>query len=91
MNIGIIYWDKGQPDRTLEYFLNSQSIRDRLGLQNTISYARLINNMAVLYEKKGQNDMAGKYYRMAYDTFMRSDYSGKERDQALDGARRLGY
>ena len=39
MNIGIVYHSKGQFDRALEYDLNSQSIYDRLGLQNTAGYA----------------------------------------------------
>jgi len=51
----------------------------------------LMNNMAILYEKNGQRDMAGRYFRMAYDTFMISDYSGESRDKALNNARRLGY
>ena len=91
MNIGIVYWKKGQLDRALEYYLNSQSIFDRLGLQNTAGYANLVYNTALLYEKKGQSDMAGKYFRMAYDTYVRSDYSGVWRDKALNNAKRLGY
>ena len=91
MNIGIVYWNKGQLDRALEYDLNSQSIMDRLGLQNTTAYATLMYNMAVLYEKQGQRDMAGRYFRTAYDTYVRSDYSGQWRDKALNNARRLGY
>ena len=91
MNIGIVYWKKGQLDRALEYDLNCQSIMDKLGLQNTADYANLMYNMAVLYETKGQRDMAGRYFRMAYDTYVRSDYSGEWRDNALNNARRLGY
>jgi len=91
MNIGLVYRNKGQLDRSLEYYLNSQSIYDRLGLQNTANYAKLMYGMAVLYEKQGQRDMAGRYFRMAYDIFIRSDYSGKLRDVALNNAKRLGY
>jgi tetratricopeptide (TPR) repeat protein len=91
MNIGIVYRNKGQLDRALEYFTATQSIWDRLGLQNTAHYALLLYNMAVLYEKQGQRDMAGRYYRMAYDTYVRSDYSGEFRGKALKNARRLGY
>jgi TolB-like protein len=91
MNIGIVYWNKGQLDRALEYYLNSKSIYDRLGLQNTAGYANLMYGMAMVYEKQGQRDMAGRYYRMAYDTYVRSDYSGEWRDNALNNAKRLGY
>ena len=91
MNIGTVYDTTGQLDRALEYFTAAQSIRDRLGLQNTADYAGLLYNMAVLYEKQGQRDMAGRYYRMAYDTYVRSDYSGEFRGKALKNARRLGY
>lgn len=91
MNIGTVYDDKGQRDRVLEYFLNSQSIYDMLGLQNTYGYANLMYNMALLYEKQDQRDMAGRYYRMAYDTYVRSEYLGKGKDKALNNARRLGY
>jgi len=71
--------------------LSSQSIYERLGLQNTAAYARLMYNIAVLYEAKSQRDMAGRYFRMAYDTYVRSDYSGEERNNALNNAKRLGY
>ncbi len=90
-NIGSVYQIKGQLDRALEYYLNVQSIQDRLGLQNTADYAILMYNMALLYEKQGQRDRAGRHYRMAYDTYVRAGYSGKERDMALNNARSLGY
>jgi len=90
-NTGSVYRMKGQLDSALEYYLKSQSIYDRLGLQNNAASANVVYNMALLYEKQGQRDMAGRYYRMAYDTFVRSDYSGEWRDKALNNARRLGY
>jgi len=91
MNIGLVYGDKGQLDRALEYYLKSQSISNGLGLQNTADYANLMNNMGLLYEKQGKRDMAGRYFRMAYDTYVKSDYSGERRDKALNNAKRLGY
>jgi hypothetical protein len=50
-----------------------------------------IYSVALLYEKQGQLDMAGKYFRKVYDAYLRSGYSGKARDQALNDAKRLGY
>jgi len=50
-----------------------------------------MNNMGLLYEKQGKRDMAGRYFRMAYDTYVKSDYSGERRDKALNNAKRLGY
>jgi Predicted integral membrane protein len=90
-NIGNVYLIKGQLHRALEYYLNAQSIYDSLGLQNTTDYGRLIYNMALLYENQGQRNMAGRYYRMSYDTYVRADYTGKGRDEALNNAKRLGY
>ncbi len=90
-NIGNVYMDKFQLERALEYYLNSQTISERLGLQHTADYANLMNNRAVLYEKQGKRDMAGRYFRMSYDTYVKSDYSGKRRDKALNNAKRLGY
>ncbi|MCX5832594.1 MAG: tetratricopeptide repeat protein [Deltaproteobacteria bacterium] len=91
MNIGNIYVSKGQLDRALEYFLNSQSIYDKLGLQNTAGYAGIMANIGNVYGEKGQLDTAGRYFRMAYDAYVRSDYSGEEKNWALNSARRLGY
>jgi TolB-like protein/tetratricopeptide (TPR) repeat protein len=62
MRIGIIYQSKDQQDRALEYYLNSQSIRDRLGLQNTAGYVSLMNNIGTVYQSKGQYDRALEYY-----------------------------
>ena len=89
-NIGILYKNKGQLDRALEFYLNSKSIKEKLGLQNTAGYAGLIMNMALLYEKQSQRDKAGKYFRVAYDAYVKSDYKGEWRDKALNNAKRLG-
>ena len=90
-NIGIVYDSKGDLDRVLRYYMDSQEIRDRLGLQNTDGYARLLFNMAILYEKQGKREMAGRYYRKSYDIYVRAGYIGPDRDHALRKAQRLGY
>ena len=61
MNIGIVYSSKGDLDRALRYCMDSQQIRYRLGLQNTAGYALLLSNMGLLYEKRGDKGMAGRY------------------------------
>lgn len=91
MNIGTVYAMRGKHDRALECFLNARSIYDKLGLRNTAHYALLMKNMALLYEKKGQHDAAGRHYRKAYDTYVSCGYLGKERDETLNNAKRLGY
>jgi len=90
-SVGVAYWINGQVDRGLEYCLKAKSIRDRLGLQNTSDYARLLDVLASLYEAQGKRDMAGRYYRMAYDTFVQAAYFGTLKDKALNNATRLGY
>lgn len=61
-NIGVVYGRKGQLDRALECFLNSKSIRERLGLQNTGDYATIMMNIGVVYSMKAQRDQALEYY-----------------------------
>jgi len=61
-NTGIVYASKGHLDRALEYFLGSQSIYDRLGLQSTADYAALMNNIGTVYKGKGLLDRALEYY-----------------------------
>ncbi|MFO7665068.1 MAG: hypothetical protein R6V76_00410 [Desulfobacterales bacterium] len=62
-----------------------------MGLKNTAGYAGTMKNIGTAYERQGQRDMAGRYFRMAYDIYVKSGYSGKLRDDALNNARRLGY
>jgi tetratricopeptide (TPR) repeat protein len=90
-SIGLVYQSKGDPDRALKYFTDSQQIRDRLGLQNTSGYALLLSSMGLLYEEQGDKGMAGKHYRNSYDTYVRAKYMGPKKDKALKNAQRLGY
>ena len=90
-NIGNVYWSKGDLDRALKYFMVDQEIEASLGLQNTGGYARLLFNIGLLHEKRGNKGMAGRYYRNAYDTYLRAGYIGSGKDKALSNAQRLGY
>jgi tetratricopeptide (TPR) repeat protein len=91
MNIGNIHDSKGDSDGTLRYYLDSQKIFDRLRLQNTAAYARLLFNIGRLYEKQRNTEMAARYYRDAYDSFVRAGYVGPEKDVSFSNAQRLGY
>jgi TolB-like protein len=90
-NIGVVYWSKGQPSSALKYYLDSQAIKDRLGLQNTVAYGNNLFNLALAYERQGQLNMAGRCFRMAHETYIRADYWGPNKDNALNNAQRLGY
>ncbi|MDD5168097.1 MAG: tetratricopeptide repeat protein [Syntrophales bacterium] len=90
-NIGLVYCKNGPIDRAVESLLKEKVILDRLGLQNTESYAGVTNVLAQLYEHQGKRAMAGRYYRMTYDAFVKAGYSGQWRDKALHDAERLGY
>jgi tetratricopeptide (TPR) repeat protein len=61
-NLGNVYNSKGQLDRALECYLNSQSTQDMLGLQNTAYYAILMGNLGNVYYLNGQLDLALKYF-----------------------------
>jgi tetratricopeptide (TPR) repeat protein len=91
MNIGIVYSSKGDLDRALRYYMDSQQKRDRLGLQNTAYYAGLLFSIGLLYEKQGDKEMAGRYYKNSYDTYVRASYIGPQKDTVLKNAQRLGY
>lgn len=62
MKIGNLYHTKGDLDRALKYYIDSQAIQDRLGLQNTADYAKLMNSIGITYSTKGDLDRALQYY-----------------------------
>ena len=62
MNIGDVYYSKGNHDRALRYYIDSQQILERIGLQNTEGYAGLMMNIGVVYDSKGDRDRALRYY-----------------------------
>ncbi|MGA1840555.1 MAG: CHAT domain-containing protein [bacterium] len=59
-NIGLIYDNKGEWDKALDYYLKSENIRievgDRAGLATTY------NNIGLIYDNKGEWDKALDYY-----------------------------
>ena len=61
-NIGVTYWEKGEYDKSLYYYLKSQEISRRLRLQNTSVYAALVQNIGSVYSKKGDYNKALQHY-----------------------------
>ena len=90
-NIGVVYFVKGQFDWALKYFLDSKAVNDRLGLQNTVAHGNTLFNIALIYLRQGQQSLAGRYFRMAYETYIKADYRGPLRDNALNNAQQLGF
>ena len=90
-NISNVYMDKGNPDAALEYLEKSRAIREKLGLQDTIGYGFIFLNMGHAYERKGNKDQAGECFRKAYNIYEKAGYTGYEKNQALQSAKRLGH
>jgi hypothetical protein len=65
-------------------------IQDGLKLQNTAGYGNLLYNMAILYGKLGNENLAGDYYRMSYNAYSNAGYNGSSKDDALSNAERRG-
>jgi TolB-like protein/tetratricopeptide (TPR) repeat protein len=61
-NIGAVYSSKGDLDRALRYYMDSQQGYDRLGLKNTAGYASLMNNIGIVYTSKGDLERALRYF-----------------------------
>jgi TolB-like protein/tetratricopeptide (TPR) repeat protein len=68
-NIGTIYKEKGQLERSLEYYLKSQFTYDNLKTQNTADYAYLMNNIGAVYWIKGQLGRVLEYYLKSQSTY----------------------
>lgn len=90
-NISNIYYSKGQYQYAIDYVTKAKSIREKHGMQDTIGYGFNLLNLGAIYEKMGRRDLAGKNFRNAYNVFEKVGYTGYEKNQALDAARRLGY
>lgn len=90
-NISNIYYSKGQYQLAVDYVTKAKGIREKRGLQDTIGYGFNLLNLGAIYEKMGRRDLAGQNFRKAYNVFEKVGYTGYEKNQALDAARRLGY
>ncbi|TAL33184.1 MAG: tetratricopeptide repeat protein [Spirochaetes bacterium] len=89
--IGSVYFHKGAYDQARENYVRAQEIRDALGLADTTDYAGLLFNIGLTGEKQGNKELAGQYFRKAYDTYVKTGYTGANRDRALKNAERLGH
>jgi tetratricopeptide (TPR) repeat protein len=61
-NVGYVYHSKGDIDLALKCYVDSHSMMDKLGLQNTNDYAILMMYIGVVYAQKGNLDLALKNY-----------------------------
>jgi len=59
-NIGAIYYNQGNPDKALEYYLQSLEIREEINYKQGI--ANSLNNIGVIYDDQGNPDKALEYY-----------------------------
>jgi len=87
--MGILYGRLRQFDQAFIHFNLSRQIMDELGMENTAGYGNLLFNIAFLFQKKGDDQNAGKYYRRASDCYRIAGYQTAAKD-AQKKAERLG-
>ncbi|MHA1341163.1 MAG: tetratricopeptide repeat protein [Promethearchaeota archaeon] len=63
-NMGLIYNDKGEPDKALEYHQKAYKIHEELG--NKRGMASQLENMGNIYASKGEPDKTLELYQKAY-------------------------
>jgi CHAT domain-containing protein/tetratricopeptide (TPR) repeat protein len=71
--LGITYRNIGSLDKALEYFLNAESTYLRSLGENSLSIARLYNNIGNVYFSKLNFETASDYYKKALDIFENQD------------------
>lgn len=62
---GEICYLKGEHEKAMEYYAKSLETRERLGLQNTMSYADTLGDTGILCRARGDADKAMEYYGRA--------------------------
>ena len=76
-NIGLIYWDRGDADKTIEYLMKAKKINDRLGTKNTHDYADLLYNMGCVFLVKKDLGKAERCYAESWRIRKKLRRSGK--------------
>ncbi len=60
-NLGVIYWQRGELDRSEEFFQQSLLQRERLGDPQDLSAS--LNNLGMIYRQRGKLELAENYYQ----------------------------
>ncbi len=88
-NIGNLLKIEGRPLEAERYHFVALTILIRLGMKESEDYGRLCYNLALNYLERGMKKPAGEYFQRAYEAFEKSNYTGRERNESLEHARRL--
>jgi tetratricopeptide (TPR) repeat protein len=68
-SFGIVYDEKGDFDKTLEYYNKSKEIYENLKMQTTKDYAMIMMNTGNGYHQKDELDKALEYYNKSKDVY----------------------
>ena len=60
-NIGLVYYEKGDLDKALEYHQRALTIKER-DAPNSLTVATSYNNIGLVYYEKGDLDQALEHY-----------------------------
>jgi tetratricopeptide (TPR) repeat protein len=71
-NIGILNWNWGNYARALQYYLESYEMREKGADSNGAAITG--NNIALLYQKLGDNENAYKHLTKALEIARKVDY-----------------
>lgn len=88
-SIGDLLKAEGRLSDAERYHFIALTILIRLGMKESEPYGRLCYNLAVNYLERGMKKPAGEYFQRAYEAFEKSNYTGRERNESLEHARRL--
>lgn len=62
IDIGTIYWSKGELDRARDYYSKARDIFDSLGMRNSFGYASASWGLGLIYYGKRQSSESLRYY-----------------------------